>query len=319
MEHIHAQQTDLEHALNEYPVLAELKTRIKPYEDLWKLRNQFDAKCLNEWINSPLGKLDPEVVQQEFTQMHQKAQILQNTFAAMPTSTRPRAVAQALVKLLLKFKESVPIIQALCNPALSSPGLDDTNSQEIFDTLTFVNDEGQKLEEMTLQSLRNYEVEKYKDKLEEISERASKEFSNHKTMVKMKDDWAPLEFTCQEVPGKDSYILNGEAVELIQTTLDDHIIKTQTMKGSPFAKFMLPQIVSWENSLIQTQDNLDLWLKVQAVWMYLEPVFSSEDIISQMPVEGSKFKEVNIAWHNLMNRINEDPRALTVIEIEELG
>jgi dynein heavy chain len=172
---------------------------------------------------------------------------------------------------------------------------------------------------MTLQSLRNYDVEKFKDKLEEISERASKEYSNHKTMAKMKDDWGPLEFTCQEVQGKDSYILNGEAIELIQTTLDDHIIKTQTMKGSPFAKFMLPQIVSWENSLIQTQDNLDLWLKVQAVWMYLEPVFSSEDIISQMPVEGSKFKEVNIAWHNLMNRINEDPRALTVIEIEELG
>jgi len=82
---------------------------------------------------------------------------------------------------------------------------------------------------------------------------------------------------------------------------------------------MLPQIVSWENSLIQTQDNLDLWLKVQAVWMYLEPVFSSDDIISQMPVEGSKFKEVNIAWHNLMNKINDDPRALTVIEIQELG
>ena len=38
-----------------------------------------------------------------------------------------------------------------------------------------------------------------------------------------------------------------------------------------------------------------------------------------MPVEGSKFKEVNISWHNLMNRINDDPRALTVIDIEELG
>ena len=58
------------------------------------------------------------------------------------------------------------------------------------------------------------------------------------------------------------------------------------MKGSPFAKFMLDEITKWETLLMRTQDNLDLWLKVQAVWMYLEPVFSSDDIISQMPTEG---------------------------------
>lgn len=76
------------------------------------------------------------------------------------------------------------------------------------------------------------------------------------------------------------------------------------MKGSPFAKFMLPEIEKWETTLMRTQENLELWLKVQATWMYLEPVFSSEDIINQMPVEGQKFKEVNIAWHNLMERIH---------------
>jgi hypothetical protein len=31
----------------------------------------------------------------------------------------------------------------------------------------------------------------------------------------MKDDWEPLEFTCRAVPDKESYILDGEAVELI--------------------------------------------------------------------------------------------------------
>lgn len=91
------------------------------------------------------------------------------------------------------------------------------------------------------------------------------------------------------------------------------------MRGSPFAKFMLPQIIEWENTLVRTQDNLDLWLKVQAVWMYLEPVFSSEDIVNQMPVEGSKFKEVNNAWHKLMNEIYDDPSASTVMNRKEIG
>jgi len=134
-------------------------------------------------------------------------------------------------------------------------------------------------------------------------------------MTKMKDEWQPLEFSCVSVPGKDSYILSGEALEILETVLDDHIIKTQTMKGSPFAKFMLPEIEEWESIIMNTQDNLDLWKKVQATWMYLEPVFSSEDIINQMPVEGSKFREVNIAWHNLMNRINDNPNALDVAKL----
>lgn len=62
-----------------------------------------------------------------------------------------------------------------------------------------------------------------------------------------------------------------------------------------------------------------MWLKVQAVWMYLEPVFSSEDIVTQMPVEGSKFKEVNKAWHNLMNDVFDDPSANTVMKNQEIG
>lgn len=52
--------------------------------------------------------------------------------------------------------------------------------------------------------------------------------------------------------------------------------------------------------------------------MYLEPVFSSEDIMKQMPLEGNKFREVDKEWRALMKQVKDDSRANTVIRIPGL-
>jgi dynein heavy chain len=70
---------------------------------------------------------------------------------------------------------------------------------------------------------------------------------------------------------------------------------------------------------MSTQDNMEIWLTVQQVWMSLEPVFSSEDIINQMPLEGRLFKDVNNTWHKLMERVTANPAALTVVAIDDLA
>ena len=44
------------------------------------------------------------------------------------------------------------------------------------------------------------------------------------------------------------------------------------------------------------RDILESWLKVQAAWLYLEPIFGSADIRRQIPVEGKMVEEVDHDW-----------------------
>ena len=67
-------------------------------------------------------------------------------------------------------------------------------------------------------------------------------------MEKMLDSWEAMNFTF--VPYKETGLSIMGAPDDIQMLLDDHIVKTTTMKNSPFIKPFEEEVNNWDNKLV---------------------------------------------------------------------
>lgn len=88
--------------------------------------------------------------------------------------------------------------------------------------------------DLTLAKIIDYGLDEYIEKFEAISEAATKENNLEKHLTKMLAEWVDMEFSAHSYRDTGTYILSG--IDEIQVLLDDHIVKTQTMKNSPYIK-----------------------------------------------------------------------------------
>lgn len=82
--------------------------------------------------------------------------------------------------------------------------------------------------------------------------------------------------------------------------LDEHILQTQQLGFSPFKAAFELRIQEWEDKLRLTQRVVDQWIEAQKEWIYLEPIFTSEDIARQLPVETKKYQTMERIWCRIM-------------------
>eukprot|EP00908_Phaeocystis_cordata_P017556 Transcript_28910.p5 GENE.Transcript_28910~~Transcript_28910.p5 ORF type:complete len:271 (+),score=154.81 Transcript_28910:2880-3692(+) len=214
--------------------------------------------------------LDPEALEKEVKDMWKtNFKSIKHFADGDEDLPAPLRVAEQLKEQMDEFQTKLPLISWLCNP-----GMRERHWTEILKVLGYP---FKPTETTTLSSMLTMGLEVHLEKLEEIAGGASKEFSLEKALDKMLAEWTPQELTVLDYRDTGTCIIDG--VDDIQTLLDDHVVKSQTMQGSPFIKPFEERAKKWGNKLVLIQDLIDIWLKVQAVWQYLEPIFGSEDIM----------------------------------------
>ncbi|CAI5792110.1 dynein heavy chain 3, axonemal [Podarcis lilfordi] len=299
-EAINKEEELLEREKSQFPLLQTIITNKIPFEQLWVTAYNFHTKS-EEWMNGPLLQLNAEEISEDVATMWRTMYKLTKTLVDQPG---PKRLAENVKFKIDKFKQHLPVLSIACNR-----GMKDRHWEQISEIVGY---EIRPDETTSLMNMLEYGLSKYIDKLEPIGAAASKEYSLEKNMEKMKSEWANICFTFVKYRDTDTSILS--AIDDIQLLLDDHIVKTQTMCGSPFIKPIEGECRRWEEKLVLMQEILDNWLKCQATWLYLEPIFSSEDIIAQMPEEGRKFGIVDMYWKDIMVQAVKDTRVLIATE-----
>ena len=159
---------------------------------------------------------------------------------------------------------------------------------------TFIMDD-----KLQLDALLKLELDKFRDPVGEIVERARAEIKIDLQLQKIIKTWSGLFLFYK--PYKTSGVQVLEQPGDVFEALDDNEVVLQNMMGNRFVGFFETTVTSWKAKLAATRSTLDVWLEVSRSWMQLESIFlASEDIREQLPEDAKRFDAIDAAFREQM-------------------
>ncbi|XP_055378973.1 dynein axonemal heavy chain 12 [Condylostylus longicornis] len=305
-------------SVSSYPNLEVIKDFVFPFSALMKLCVRW-KRYYFVWMDGPFEYLEPKFVEETVDDFHKefmknqkfyrnkiKQDLIANPILKFkgqtedPDATKhpcPLRLTSMMLSWIKDFGIGAQIVNIMCNPALRKRHWIDMSEIAGFDLTP---DAG-----TTLRKIINFGLQSKLDSLEIISVSANKELQLQMNLYAMIKEWDTIMFPHGVYRDTDLTILLN--CDDIQTMLDDHILKTLTMRGSAFMKPCEQEVLAWYDKLIRLNSTLDNWARCQANYLYLTPIFSSKDIVAQMPEEGRLFIGVDQIFRRSIGFVIRQP------------
>ncbi|XP_076766961.1 dynein axonemal heavy chain 1 [Xylocopa sonorina] len=306
--------------------LHKLMREFEPYRSLWVTASDW-LRWYEVWMDNPLMNVDGSQIDTLVADMYRVMTRAVRTFQEFPSKSmfgqllvikvivepsaettlrrlnyEVQAIAVAIRDQMDEFKPHIGLIQALRNPGMKDRHFEQLSAQTgIQMALTPA---------ITFKSLLILGIQEFEELVKTVADTAAKEYATERTLNKMIEEWEPIAMELLPYKTTGTYII--KVAEETMMLLENHILNVQQLAFSPLKTAFEDEINEWEEKLKLTQEVLHLWIEVQRDWMYLEPIFTSEDITVQLPVESRKYNAMERNWRRIMKNARENPYIMRI-------
>lgn len=276
--------------VTDYPELLQTQKELKLADQLFSLYTDV-LGTLNSWKQVLWSDVLTMI-----GEMNEKIEAFAGRCKKLPARLREYSAYKTLKVQIEDFQLILPLLQEFTKESIR-----DRHWEEVMEiTGSQFDYQGP---EFRLQSLLDIPLVAKRDEIEEVTDGADKQLKIERGLEDIEERWKNARFVFREWKGRNIQILQGTVG--VMEELEETQMNLQAMLTMRHVTPFRERAQELLQTLSETSDTLERWLKVQMMWCSLESVFTGGDIAKQMPMEAKKFAKIDKEWAKVMAKAYE--------------
>ncbi|XP_050561707.1 dynein axonemal heavy chain 2 [Spodoptera frugiperda] len=274
--------------------LLKMEKELEKLEEVWGLVNQWEESW-EKYKTQTFWEMETDEMEENvmylFRNFNKLSRQLKDRNWEIIDTTRVKVDA---------FRRTLPLIGDLKNPCMRERHWDRIRALMgvEFD---------QNSEDFKLDLIMKLNFQAYAEEIAEISNAATMELNIENGLKAIREVWKSTKFEMSHHRG-DMYKI--KTVDDVMQFLEDHQVQLSSMKSTKYVEPFIKEVDYWEKSLGYVAECIEISLQVQRRYLYLETIFTGEDIRKQLPAEVLIFDALTADWTEVTKNMHAGKNAI---------